>query len=240
MGGCRLLVDAGISTRRMEKSLAAVGVNIASLDGVLITHEHQDHIKGLDVLVRKYKLPVYTRPATWQRLPCRTRFPGECCRDLGEELNIGRLKVEVFSTSHDAADPVGFAFHYKDQKCVVATDLGVATPAVRKALAYADLVVLEANHDIDMLKQGPYPQFLKQRISGVKGHLSNHEAAGLLASVERREVMQVFLAHLSRQNNNPRLAHDTVSSILQRHGCETGREIILHHTYPDCTASLCV
>ncbi|MEN6461254.1 MAG: MBL fold metallo-hydrolase [Syntrophomonas sp.] len=238
MGGHKILIDAGISARRIERGLAEVGIKVTDLDGILITHEHSDHIKGLDVLVRKHQLPVYARPATWEAIPCCHKLPGSCCRELGDSLGVGDVQIMPFAISHDAVDPVGFCFYYRDFKCVLATDLGVTTPIVEKALARADAVILEANHDVEMLRTGPYPQFLKQRIKSKVGHLSNLEAAQVLAGIPRQKVMQVFLAHLSQKNNHPQLAQNTISNILMDHGCLVGEEVILHRTYPDSTVSL--
>lgn len=235
MGGRKILIDAGISTRRIEKGLAEVGFDPSQLDAVLITHEHIDHIKGLDVLVRRYKVPVYTRPATWEKIPCRDKLPRECCCELGSSLDLGTMKIVPFAISHDAADPVGFCLLHSRSKTVLATDLGKITPTVEAALAYSNHLILESNHDPLMLKEGPYPSYLKKRISGPQGHLSNQEAGILLARVAHKGVMQVFLAHLSQQNNFPHLAIGTVNGILQEKDCH---EIMLRRTYPAATASL--
>ncbi|MCX5780776.1 MAG: MBL fold metallo-hydrolase [Firmicutes bacterium] len=173
-------------------------------------------------------------------MPGLEKIPDECRRELGDSLDVGPVKIVPFPTSHDAADPVGFCFFYKNIKWVLATDLGIATRQVAEALAYADVTILESNHDVEMLRTGPYPYFLQQRIRGSRGHLSNHEAGQILAQVPRPPVMQVFLAHLSQHNNHPRLAENTVSRVLQDKGCMVGEEIILHRTYPDVTSSLVI
>lgn len=236
-GHTRLLVDAGISTRRIESKLALLGVKTGDLDGVLITHEHIDHIKGLDVLIRRYHLPVFARAATWEAIPCRHKLPPECCIAVEEQFQLGGVEIEAYNISHDAADPVGFAFHYQQKKWVMATDMGVITGSVLKALQGADLAVLESNHDRDMLRDGPYPRFLKQRIAGKYGHLSNHDAAAILAHIPLKEQMQVFLAHLSQHNNHPDLALNTVADSLLKQGYQPGADIKLHLTYPDTTIS---
>lgn len=236
-GETKLLVDAGISTRRIERGLEEVGIKTADLDGVLITHEHTDHIKGLDVLIRRYKLPVYAREKTWRMIKCREKLPVDCRIEMKESFDIGGVKVEPFSISHDAVDPVGFCFYHRQGKYVLATDMGIVTPGVEKALALADVAVMETNHDLEMLIDGPYPHFLKQRIRGEQGHLSNHDAGKLLARVAHKKGMQVFMAHLSQQNNYPGLAERTVTDILRQNNCAVGEEIILHRTYPDRTAS---
>jgi phosphoribosyl 1,2-cyclic phosphodiesterase len=238
LGGRKLLIDAGISARRIEHGLAEVGISVSDLDGLLITHEHSDHIKGIQTLVKRHHLPVYARAATWEAISGQDKLPPECRRELGERLDIGAVKIVPFPISHDAVDPVGFCFYYQDIKWVIATDLGVITPSAAEALAYADVAILEANHDLQMLQTGPYPPFLKQRIKSKYGHLSNHDAGHILAQIPRQRVMQVFLAHLSQQNNHPRLAEKTVSQVLQQSGCGVGEEIVLHRTHPDCTVSM--
>jgi phosphoribosyl 1,2-cyclic phosphodiesterase len=236
-GNTRILVDVGISTRRIENKLALLGVKAGDLDGVIITHEHTDHIKGLDVFIRRYRLPVFARGATWEAIPCRGKLPAECCNIIDKEFCIGKVGVEAFSIPHDAADPVGFAFHYRQKKWVMATDIGMITENILKALTGADLAVLESNHDREMLINGPYPRFLKQRIMGRYGHLSNHDAASILERIAPQQQMQVFLAHLSQQNNNPNLAYNTVSQFLAHKGCNPGEDIKLHLTYPDAITS---
>ncbi|MDD4775000.1 MAG: MBL fold metallo-hydrolase [Syntrophomonas sp.] len=238
MGDRRLLVDAGISCRRIERGLAAVGMQVGDLDGVLITHEHHDHIKGVPVLVRKHRVPIYARPATWQGMPDGDKIPTECRREIGEKLEFGSLQVVPFPISHDAADPVGYKFYHQNLKWVVATDLGMINRPLAEALAYSDLAVLESNHDLEMLQTGPYPHFLKQRIRGQKGHLSNHEAGYLLARIPKVRCMKVFLAHLSQQNNLPHLAERTVTDVLRSHDCAVGKDIMLYRTYPDRIVSL--
>jgi len=238
MGKTKILVDAGISTRRIERGLAEVGVRVGDIDGVLITHEHTDHIKGLDVLIRKYQLPVYTRAKTWNMIKCREKFFPECRIEIENGFTVGEVEIESFNISHDAVDPVGFCFHHRKRKCVLATDFGVVTDEVKKALAYANAVVLESNHDLEMLNNGPYPAFLKQRIRSKSGHLSNCDAARLICGLPRNnKLMHIFLAHLSQKNNVPGLAERTVRSILLKNSCPVDEEIILHRTYPDRTSS---
>ena len=237
MGATKILIDAGISNRRIEKGLAELGVNISELAGILITHEHNDHINGLDVMVRKYKIPVYTRGRTWERIGCAANLPIECIKQIEDHFTVGETEIEPFSISHDAADPVGFCLYHQQKKIVIATDLGMVTPVIEKALTGADLMVLESNHDIDMLNNGPYPQFLKQRIRSSKGHLSNWQAAQVLARIPHKTGTRVMLAHLSQHNNHPALAEKTVRSVLHDAGLEVGQEIHLYPTYPARTVS---
>ncbi|EAX48391.1 beta-lactamase domain protein [Thermosinus carboxydivorans Nor1] len=234
----KILVDAGISARRIQQALCGIGTSLEEVDAILVTHEHRDHVSGLPTLTRRYGLPVYTRPGTWENMFCRELIPSACCYELGDSLEIGNVKIEAFSISHDAADPVGFNFYYRNRKYSVATDLGFVTDSVKKAIACSDVLVLESNHDVDMLKKGSYPWSLKRRIMSSRGHLSNTDAGWALARLPRKSKTEVFLAHLSQENNRPDLAKTTVSTILADQGCCLDSEITLRLTYPDRTASL--
>jgi phosphoribosyl 1,2-cyclic phosphodiesterase len=206
---------------------------------VLITHEHRDHVNGLQTLLKKYKLPAYARANTWQSMYCRAMLPDECCRILPDSLDIGKVKVEPFGISHDAADPVGFRLYAGNTKVSVATDLGFVTPTVKEALSLSDVLVLEANHDVDLLQNGSYPWHLKKRIMSNRGHLANTDAGWTLARLNRKTSTHVFLAHLSKENNRPELAEDTVAEILTTQGCKLGQDITLHLTYPEQISGIC-
>jgi len=229
----KILVDAGISTRRIKNSLSELGTSIEELDGVFITHEHRDHVSGLATMTKKYNVPVYASMNTWSAMYCRELLPVQCCKVLCESMDIGQVKVEPFSISHDAADPVGFSFYNGNMKCSVVTDLGFVTEIVKKAIALSDVLVLESNHDIEMLEKGVYPWHLKRRIMSNRGHLSNFDAGWALARLEKKPSMQVFLAHMSQKNNDLELAMNTVSTILTQQGYTLGKEIELYPTYPD-------
>lgn len=233
-----ILVDAGISARRIKQGLDRIGAAVEELDGIVITHEHRDHIAGLTTLAKKYRLPMYSRPATWQSMAIKDTLPLECCRDLSDSLDIGSVKIEPFRISHDAADPVGFNFFADHLKCTVATDLGFVTDSVKKALSLSDILVLEANHDVDMLKEGSYPWPLKQRILSNRGHLSNVDAGWALARLDKKNRTDIFLAHLSQENNRPDIARDTVSDILKEQGWKVGEDINLYLTYPNDIVSM--
>ncbi len=232
-----ILVDAGISARRIKNALAEVNTAVEDLDGILITHEHSDHIKGLTTLMKKYRLPVYARPEAWRQMSSYRQTAPECCRYLYQSMDFGAVKVEAFSTSHDAADPVGYTFYEKERKYSLATDLGVVTDSVKKALAGSAGLVLETNHDLDMLRNGSYPWHLKRRILSDRGHLSNSEAGKTLARLNLDEQCQVFLAHISKENNRRDLAESTVVGILNDEGIEIGKDIQLHVTLPDVITS---
>ncbi|SDE94467.1 MBL fold metallo-hydrolase [Sporomusa acidovorans] len=239
MENTKLLVDAGISTRRIKQSLAKLGTNIEDLDGVLITHEHRDHVSGLTTLLKKYHLPAYARPDTWQSMYCRHVLPDECCLTLVDSLDIGKVKIEPFGISHDAADPVGFRLYAGSTKVGIATDLGFVTPTVKEALAFSDVLVLESNHDVDMLKNGSYPWPLKKRIMSNRGHLANTDAGWTLARLNRKQHTDVFLAHMSQENNRPELAEKTVADIITQEGCKVNQDITLHLTYPEQISGIC-
>lgn len=238
MGQHRILVDAGISCRRIERGIAELGMKVNDLDAVLLTHEHRDHVAGLDVLIRRYKLPVYTRTETWKNIGCYKNLPPECCQIINKNIAIKDLQIEAFNISHDAVDPVGYAFYAEGQKCVLVTDLGLVTSEVQQAVRGANALVLEANHDLNMLHQGSYPLFLKQRIRGKRGHLSNVDSGKLLCDIFADKPIEVFLAHLSQENNRPAVAEESVQYMLSQAGIKAGKDVVLHRTFPDRTSSL--
>ena len=239
IGGHRFLVDAGISCKHIEFGLMQCGYKGHDLSGVLITHEHSDHIKGLDVLVRRYRIPVFTREKTWQRITCRDKLPEDCVRTIEDSLTVGGIRIEAFNISHDAADPVGFTFFSREHKCTVVTDFGVSNAGIEEALQGADVAVVESNHDLEMLQKGPYPWYLKERIRSQQGHLSNHDSGLLLSKItDRKKPLHAFLAHLSQENNRPGIAEQSVNQITTAAGIQMGKELILHMTYPDRISSL--
>ncbi len=213
-GGKSFLIDAGISCRQLTQRLKEINMVPEDLEGILLTHEHRDHISGLPLLSRKYHLPVFANEATWRYLPQRSEMERACCRLLPKQLETGALKISSFSVPHDAANAVGYVFSYAGSRCVYLTDVGFITEEIKENVAGADTLVLEANHDEEMLKSGSYPYMLKQRILGTRGHLSNKAAGWLLSQMERLPG-EVFLAHLSQENNTHELALQTVRSILE-------------------------
>ncbi len=215
-GQTRLLIDAGLSARELRKRLAAVGVEAESLDALLITHEHGDHVRGLGPLVRQLDLPVYLQTD----LAGKISDPGKpaSVREFadGEEFTIKDLTIRPFAITHDCLAPVGFTLNGEQGKVGVATDLGVVTRLVTDCLQGCRALVLETNHDEELLRDGPYPWSLKQRVRSNHGHLSNHAGSNLLRNLLWSGLETVFLGHLSETNNRPELAVEAVGNVLGR------------------------
>lgn len=219
-GRTHVLVDAGISCRRICTGLKELGVEPTELAGVLITHEHSDHISGLTTLTKQLKLPVYATAPTLRQLCYRIPFLDGLCRefDPGDGFPVGELWVGSFATSHDAACSVGYTLTGEGCKAAVATDLGRLTPAVLQAVQGCDLLVCEANHDEEWVRTGPYPYYLKQRVLGRRGHLSNEAGAQLALLAAQNGARTILLAHLSAENNTPAHALEVVGRTLRQAG----------------------
>lgn len=212
----RFLVDVGISCRELSKRLKSVGVAAEDIDYVFLTHEHIDHIRGLSTFMKKYSVPVFASYKTWLAIFSRdSTIERAKCNIIDKTFLAGGVRVDSFPVPHDAVDTRGFVFTAQGSgaKCTYVTDVGFVTPLVREAAEGSTELVLEANHDIEMLRNGPYPYLLKQRIAGGAGHLSNIGAASMLAAMERLPA-HVFLAHLSQHNNRPELAYATAADLL--------------------------
>lgn len=226
----KILVDAGISGKRIEGALAQIGVSGAEIDALFLTHEHKDHIQGAGVISRRFNVPIYATAETWAAAgddmgkiaPGNRRFvyPGEACA-------INDIRVVPFAIPHDAAGPVGYNVLAEGKKATLATDIGHVTDGIRESLADSDILLLEANHDIEMLKHGPYPMPLKRRILGAEGHLSNDAAGELLCTVFSGRLRHVFLGHLSAENNTPELAYASVERALGERHIRAGRDLSL-------------
>ena len=228
LDGVRLLIDAGISARRITRSLADLGVDAASLDGVFVTHEHSDHIKGLPTLLKQYRLPLFAPPATLRAIGESLAVPEDTFTPLAGDVMLGSVAVKSFSTLHDAASPVGYAV------CgALATDLGFLTNDVMAAIEGSDVLILEANHDRELLQSGSYPWRLKQRILSNRGHLSNSAAAWALVRLKKRP-RAVFLAHMSQENNRPELVEETVRTILAQQNVRQENLLLTAQDVPTC------
>ncbi len=212
---CHVLVDAGISGKKIENGLHAIGLDARQMQGILITHEHIDHVAGLGVMARRYGLPMYATQPTIDAI-CGMTNLGKIDKGLfhpiagGEDFAIGDLQIHPIPISHDAAQPVAYRMRSGDYTLAVATDMGTYTPQIVRELSYLNLLLLEANHDIRMLETGPYPYPLKQRIMGDRGHLSNERSGQLLGSLLHDNFGAVMLGHLSKENNYAELAYETV------------------------------
>ena len=212
-----VLIDAGISGRRVEAGLNSLELTGRDLDGILITHEHSDHIKGLGVLARKYGIPIYATGGTVDamvRSGSLGKIPEGIFREIREDepFLIKDLVMNPFTIPHDAAQPVGYRLECGEHSVGIATDLGKYNEYIIENLQNLDALLLEANHDIRMLQVGRYPYYLKQRIMGDRGHLSNENAGQLLCRLLHDNLKAVFLGHLSKENNYEELAYETVCS----------------------------
>ncbi|MDY0211650.1 MAG: MBL fold metallo-hydrolase [Desulfuromonadaceae bacterium] len=209
----RLLIDAGLSARELTRRLLEIGVAAEDLDAVIISHEHRDHCIGAGPLCRRYNLPLYCLSQTFAALPAIGAV-NHCVLEIAGVLRLHDLEVETFPVTHDAVAPVGFVLTAGGARVGIATDLGVVTRLVRERLQRCQVLVLETNHDEQMLHDGPYPWHLKQRIRGSHGHLSNNQAAELLGDLLWPELQAVFMAHISETNNTMELARQRIDRVL--------------------------
>lgn len=230
----KLLIDAGLSGKRILEALCSIGENPAELSAILISHEHIDHVRGAGILSRKQNVPIYANEATWCAMekglgPVKLENRLTFC--TGEELEIGDICIKPFSIPHDAAEPVGYNFFVHGKKITTATDIGHMDDELLSHIEGNDLLLLESNHDIEMLKVGPYPWPLKKRIMGEHGHLSNEVAAEVITYLAERGGKHFILGHLSHENNFPELAYQTTFNALNEKkiavGCDVTLEVAL-------------
>lgn len=219
--GRRFLIDAGLPRKRIAALLESIGVPLHTIDAVFLTHEHVDHVAGAGVLARAHHIPVYAAADCFSALPPSVgEIPAACMRvfEPDREFFCGKVRVLPFSTPHDAAHAVGYSFMAEGRKVTVMTDVGHVDDRLLTQLSGSDLVLLEANHDVDMLLAGPYPYPLKQRILSRRGHLCNEDCGRALIALHERGVRNVILGHLSRENNTPELARVTIEAMLESAG----------------------
>lgn len=238
-GSTAVLIDAGVSGRRISRVAEGLGLDTARLSAVLVTHEHSDHVSGLGPVTRKFDVPACATAGTHAAIDRRLgKCPGRTIVEAGIDLEIGDLLVSPFAVSHDCAEPVGYSLSDGRTVVAVATDLGVVSHPVRHRIGRADCVVLEFNHDERMLLDGGYPWFLKQRIMSNEGHLSNEAAARELVSLADCPMSTLVLAHLSRENNTPGLALATARDALERAG---RADVAIHLAHQDrATGPVCL
>ncbi len=212
-----LLVDTGVSKKKITEGLHSIGMELKDIDGILITHEHIDHVRSLGVIARTAGIPVYTTRLTCEAIKS---MPGLGSYDEGlfrfinpnETFSLGDMRIRAHSVWHDAADPVCYSIMKDNKKISIATDLGDYDGYIVDAISNSDALLLEANHDVRMLQVGPYPYSTKQRILGKRGHLSNESSGRLLLDILNNHIKGVILGHLSKENNYPELAYETVKA----------------------------
>lgn len=225
-----ILIDAGVPAKILEQRMAIQGIDPASLQGILITHEHSDHIAGVSVLARRYKIPVYMSEKTW--LAAQLRFTYAERMDVRfispkQAFLIGSLSVQAFRTPHDAADPMGYRIDTGSAVVSVATDIGRWSDQLFNEVASSDITFIEANYDNEMLWDGPYPWPLKKRIDSAMGHLSNLECADAILELLETGTKRFVLIHLSQENNRPELAYQSIEEQLAFAGANVGRDYLM-------------
>lgn len=226
-----ILVDAGISGKKIFEGLTRTNTPREQLAALLITHEHIDHTKSLRTLMNRQKtLKAYANAMTWNQISCPICEEQKAIFETGDTFPIGDIAVKAFPVSHDAAEPVGYTFSSGEKQIGIVTDTGCMSDEIISAVKEADILILEANHDVDMLKLGRYPWFLKQRVLGEEGHLSNAAAGETILRLlsENKKERQVLLAHLSRENNFPEMAYQTVKNILEEADYYIGKHLKLN------------
>lgn len=226
----RLLVDAGLSGKKIEEAVSSIGEDIRDIQAILVSHEHMDHIMGAGVLARRFGIPIYANKKTWDAMEgTLKKVQPECIRvfNTGDNFIIGDLEIHTFRTPHDAVESVGFNFIYNGKKVTIATDIGHMNKNILSCLEGSDMILLESNHDIEMLKVGRYPWPLKQRILGDTGHLCNDMAAQVVAYLAKRGTKKFLLGHLSKENNFPELAFETVKNALKEKSIIAGQDVYL-------------
>lgn len=228
-----ILIDAGVSARRIEQALTAREIDLKTIRAVFVTHEHCDHIAGLRVLQKRLHIPIYASVGTCEGIGEAGAYDSDYFA-ITDTIELDEFAVTPFRTSHDSRESTGFRVHLRDGRYVgIATDLGVMTPAVREQLCGCDLIHIESNHDVRMLENGPYPYVLKRRILSATGHLSNEACAAELPNLIRHGTTRIFLGHLSRENNLPTLAEATAESAMQTCGMIRNIDYILQVASPE-------
>lgn len=237
----RILVDVGLSGKQLEKRLRSIQVDPSTISALLISHEHGDHVKGLGVFSRRYQIPIYLNQATWKALPRNVgEIPPQYVHliETGHSFELRDLHIDTFPVSHDAAEPIAFTLTHQKERLAIVTDLGYVNQKIIDRVRGVDTLIWESNHDIEMLRMGTYPWNIKRRILSDVGHLSNQDSGESLAEILQGVGEQVFLAHLSKDNNLAELAHLTVKNILEDAGFTMGRDVQLLQTYEDRPTSI--
>lgn len=227
----KVLIDAGLAGKKIDDALKHIGEESSSIDGIFITHEHIDHIKGVGVLSRKYDIPIYANDNTWavmEKNIGKIKEHNIRIMDRRSSITINDLEIKSFNIPHDAIAPVGYTVSSAGKNASVVTDFGVFTEEIRDNIIDSDIILLESNHDVNMLRMGPYPYKLKLRVLGENGHLSNEDCGSAIVSLLKNDKKkQIVLGHLSGTNNHPDLAYQTVVDVLSANGIKPGDDVIL-------------
>lgn len=238
----KILIDAGLPGKKIDEALKAINENPSELDGIFITHEHLDHIKGVGVLSRKYDIPIYANANTWQAMEAnlgKIKEHNIKIMDRRSTVAIKDLDIKSFNIPHDAVAPVGYAMHSKGKIASVTTDFGIYTQEIRDNIKESDVILLESNHDISMLKFGPYPYNLKRRILSEVGHLSNEDCGLAIVDIlNYGQGKKIFLGHLSGTNNHPDLAYQTVLDVLNQNNITLDEDVFLAMASRHCPSEI--
>jgi len=240
-GSTQLLVDAGVSALWLNRTLNKLSTSLSDICGVLITHEHTDHIKGIATIARRYGVPVYANEKTWLAMKkTAAEVPLSQARVFvtGQDFYIGDIAVRSFSIPHDAAEPVGFTLFARGKTACVMTDIGHLKKDLLENACEADIVLIESNHDVEMLRKGPYPAYLKRRILSSKGHLSNTDAGTAVCRLAQSGVRRFYLGHLSAHNNREEVALSAVCDALSAMGIVPERDVSLAVASKDAISPL--
>ncbi len=220
----KILIDCGVSCKRVCDSLKQLDVSPQEIDAIVVTHEHSDHTSGIEVFTKKFGTEVYASGGTLSKIP----FCSDGIELLsGKSCQVGDIEIAGFDIPHDATQPFGYVFMAGEKKLAVATDMGKIDLAVAQTIRGSNLAFIEANHDVNMLRDGPYPTYLKNRIRSSEGHLSNDQCAELAAALARTGTENIILGHLSATNNTPETAMNAVGNVLKKEGFSIGKDITL-------------
>ena len=222
----KILIDCGTSGKKVVDGLESIDEHIEDIDAILVTHEHVDHIKSIGLISKKYNIPVYANFETWEAMPDQKEkvlVENQKYYEANQDFEIGNLLIHPFSIPHDAVNPCGFSIYNGSRKLSIATDLGHVTESVYNNLKESKFALIEANYSPEVLQMGRYPFLLKQRIAGPNGHLSNNDSGQLISRLIKDDLNKVMLGHLSKENNFPELAYQTVAEELMNANVDMGK-----------------
>ena len=228
-GNTNILIDAGMPGKAIDSALDSIDVNPKEIDGIFITHEHIDHVKGAGIISRKHDIPIYANEETWCAMEKSLGKVKEHNIKVLKERHISIKDIDIinFSIPHDAANPVGYTAICGNKRVSIATDLGCFTEEVERNIKDSNVILLESNHDVEMLKFGPYPYNLKRRILSNVGHLSNEACGNAIMNLLDGNHKDIILGHLSKTNNYPDLAYETVTSVLKENGVKLNHDVTI-------------